>query len=514
MRATGNKIKFYAFLIIVSMVILSVFLFGITFHTYSSISGNATLLALANENTFSLFGLRFAILINIVLIVLTTGLLISLKKYFNLFKKQNEQVTILKSELTHNLLTGLYNKTVLLEKLQSSKNAKLILVDIDEFRKINNFFSYEVGDNVLCYVANKLKEFAYNNNLEVFSVGGDLFALYEDVQDENEDRYFKIINEIKFFLESKPFVIEKTNTSIVLTFTIGICLENEDCFKKANIALKKAKKSKDTFAYYSQHMINKERYQKQIDMANIIKDALKLNQVVPFYQPIINRNGDVIKYEALVRIVKTDINGNENIISPNEFLQESIRLKYYNDIQKLVFLNIVQKLSKNQNIQIAINMSARDIKDNVTNDFIIDIITKYNIAKNIIFEILENEDMSNNKDVIDFLSKVRALGSKIALDDFGTGYSNFSYLLEFNPDYIKIDGSLIKDMNTNAKNHDIVKLIVAFAKNANIKVVAEFVCSKEVFDMCMEMGIDEFQGFYIGKPDRDLSNKMCIGSNK
>jgi EAL domain-containing protein (putative c-di-GMP-specific phosphodiesterase class I) len=96
------------------------------------------------------------------------------------------------------------------------------------------------------------------------------------------------------------------------------------------------------------------------------------------------------------------------------------------------------------------------------------------------------------------------MGVKIAIDDFGTGYSNFSYLLKLRPDYIKIDGSLIKHIDTDDNSIAIVSAILAFSKKLGIKTIAEYVHSKEVYEKCKELGIDEFQGFYLGEPTSSL----------
>lgn len=421
----------------------------------------------------------------------------------NQILEHENNINTLRNELSYDSLTGLLNKTALTKLLKESKFAKLLLVDVDEFRKINNFFSHETGDQVLCKIARKLEEYAQENNMQVFHINGDLFALYEDVIDL-DDKYLDMVNELKQLLESEPYTLEAFDTNILLSFTIGLCLENDDCFKKANIALKKAKKTSKSFVCYTQNLTDKEKYQKQIKTANMIKDALENDKVIPFYQPIFNRQGKIIKYEALVRIVEKNSDGTEKIISPIDFLQTSVKLKHYNDIQQLMFKSISQKILANKDIQIAINMSARDMNDANNNDFVLKTIKKEGIAQNLVIEVLENEDISKNPRIIDFLGKARQLGCKVAIDDFGTGYSNFSYLLKFSPDYLKIDGSLIKDMDKNPQSYNIVKLIVAFAKNANMKVVAEFVCSKDIYDICMELDIDEFQGYYLGEPKKDL----------
>jgi diguanylate cyclase/phosphodiesterase len=94
------------------------------------------------------------------------------------------------------------------------------------------------------------------------------------------------------------------------------------------------------------------------------------------------------------------------------------------------------------------------------------------------------------------------MGAMIAIDDFGSGYSNFSYIIKIKPDYVKIDGSIIKDIDINKDSYAIASAIVAFAKDLGIKTIAEYVHSKEIFNVCKEIGIDEFQGFYLGLPSK------------
>jgi EAL domain-containing protein (putative c-di-GMP-specific phosphodiesterase class I) len=133
-------------------------------------------------------------------------------------------------------------------------------------------------------------------------------------------------------------------------------------------------------------------------------------------------------------------------------------------------------------------------------NFIINQLKEFDVAQNIIFEILESESIDNFKEVIEFIENVKAMGAKIAIDDFGSGYSNFHYLLKLKPDFIKIDGSLIKNLDNDEKAQIIVETIVAFAKKLDIKTVGEFVHSDSIFKKTKEIGIDQSQGFYLGKP--------------
>jgi EAL domain-containing protein (putative c-di-GMP-specific phosphodiesterase class I) len=104
----------------------------------------------------------------------------------------------------------------------------------------------------------------------------------------------------------------------------------------------------------------------------------------------------------------------------------------------------------------------------------------------------------------DFIMKYRNQGIQIAIDDFGTGYSNFAHILKIRPNYIKIDGSLIKNINTDKSSYELVRSIIDFSKALNIKIIAEFVHSADVYDITvLELGVDEFQGFYLGEPGKN-----------
>ncbi len=147
------------------------------------------------------------------------------------------------------------------------------------------------------------------------------------------------------------------------------------------------------------------------------------------------------------------------------------------------------------------NLSIDDIKDANTVQEIINTIIKTNTASRIVFEILESEGIENYDEVEGFITQIKSLGAKIAIDDFGTGYSNFEHILKLNVDYIKIDGSLIKNIEENKKHQIIVETIVDFAKKMGSKTIAEFVCNENIFSIVKNIDVDFLQGFYIGKPD-------------
>jgi EAL domain-containing protein (putative c-di-GMP-specific phosphodiesterase class I) len=116
-----------------------------------------------------------------------------------------------------------------------------------------------------------------------------------------------------------------------------------------------------------------------------------------------------------------------------------------------------------------------------------------------VFEIVESEGIEDYEDVLKFIIKVKSYGCKIAIDDFGTGYSNFTHLLKLQTDYIKIDGSIIKDLDTNLGSRALIKTIVNFAKEMGIKTIAEFVEDEKIFTIVKELGVDYTQGYFFSQ---------------
>ena len=126
------------------------------------------------------------------------------------------------------------------------------------------------------------------------------------------------------------------------------------------------------------------------------------------------------------------------------------------------------------------------------------------MGKKIGFEILESEGIENFDQVLAFINDVKKYGCAISIDDFGTGYSNFEYLMKLKVDYIKIDGSMIKNIDTDINSQMITQTIVDFAKKMQIKTVAEFVCSKNVFEKVAQLDVDFAQGYYFGEPSENI----------
>lgn len=450
------------------------------------------------------------------IVVTTLILIIALFQYFLFFRnlktshyimaKINSELTKKNSEIEYRLyfdiLTGLPNKESLQRDIESMKNPKIVIMDIDNFRKMNNYFGYNICNQVLVYLAELTRRIADKEGMTVYRTGADQFTFVEDKNffiDRYEELAAKLLDTLKGLIIDVEREDEDKQDLIEVHCTVGFSLDEFDTFKKAMLALEHAKSNGKDYFCYLKSIDDTTQYVEQIKRSNLIRNAIINDRIIPFYQPIFNAKKQVVKYEMLARIQNS-----REIISPNVFLDVSKRIKRYVDIEKMLLEKSFKLIADKPEAVISVNLSGRDMTDGDMSVFIIDKINRYKIAHRVVFEILEDENLENLERVVKFIERVKNMGVRIAIDDFGSGYSNFSYILRIKPDFIKIDGSIIKNIDTDDDSRSVAGAIIAFAKKLNITIVAEFVHSKSVFETCVDLGVDEFQGFYLGEPSDSL----------
>ncbi|MBX0310322.1 MAG: diguanylate cyclase, partial [Sulfurihydrogenibium sp.] len=280
-------------------------------------------------------------------------------------------------------LTGLYNRLKLIEDLKDKKNVKLILINIDSFKEINDVYGYEVGDKILKTLAERLKSFVSNHNLQVYKLSGDEFAILVD-------RYFPqnafemFINGLIYYIESNPIEINGYSIKIDITLGIADSIEGncKNLLEKADMALKYAKQQKKPYLFYREDLNIQKKYQENRYWLNVIKDAIKQDNLIVYYQGILNNKTNKIeKYESLIRLKLED-----KIISPFFFLEVAKKSKLYPEITKKVFSEII-KYAKDH--EISINLSVMDILNEDVVSYILNTLKNNNLK--ITFEILESE---------------------------------------------------------------------------------------------------------------------------
>lgn len=402
----------------------------------------------------------------------------------------------LEKNLREDLLTKKGNRYKLLEDISLSSKPYLALLDINRFSEINDFYGHAVGDKVLKIIAKTIKEQLPNSNYILYRVYSDEFAVLVD--NESKENFLKNIKQISENISSKPIKINYKELYIQTTYNISF-EDKENLIETANM-IKKYSKTNKNVTIYDKSLELEKIYEKNIFWTLKIKKALEEDRIVPYYQAIYNLETNKIeKYESLMRLIKED----GSVISPYYFLEISKKSKQYLKLTKRIIRKSFEYF-KDKDFEFSVNLTIKDIKNHEVSSFIIEKLKEYNLASKVVFEIVESEGIDNFEEINNFIDKVKELGCKIAIDDFGSGYSNFEYLIKLNADYIKIDGSLIKDILVNKNNQEIVITIIDFAKRQGFKTIAEFVSSKEIFDKVKELGVDYAQGYYIGEPKVEI----------
>ena len=381
-------------------------------------------------------------------------------------------------------------------------NPNIFIIGINNLKAINTHYGQELMEKMLKHIAFLLSNMSIiNSNYRIYKLGLEEFVLVIDEKNSYED--LNLLSENIFEeIYNKPIILDKMKIIINPIVASSVTLEEnrnnlKNIFLSSRIALNYAYEYNLRF-FVSNTQDNKElaTIENEILWTGKLWDAINEDRVKPFFQGILNVNtGKVEKYESLMRIYEND----GKILSPFAFLGISHKTGLYFKLSENMIKNSF-KFFHDKSVEFSINISPKDINDENIKKTIIKRVKNFPNPQLIIFEIIESEGIDNFDEITDFLESVKKMGCKIALDDFGSGYSNFERISKLPLDYIKIDGSLIKTVDTN-KNHEIlVQMIVKISKKMGVKTVAEFVHSESVYKKIKELGIDFAQGYYISEP--------------
>jgi len=414
---------------------------------------------------------------------------------FDIIKKEiNNTVNSLKNyqknlykSLYYNELTGLPNRKKLMKVIQKGEYP-IILFDIDSFKEINYFYGEEVADEIIKQVAKRLED------QRAFHIKIDEFAVLK-YKKMDKDEIYEFTKRMLKKLE-EPYEIG--DYSIIIKFRAGIAYTHRT-FMRALSALDATRFLNKDIAFCSEAERIRDSYQEHLIWLRKLKVAIENKKIVPFFQPIMNRDAKVCKYEALVRLI--DENG--EVISPYFFLDVAKKSRLYFEITKQVIEKSFEKFH-DLDYEFSINLSTLDMESDVIKEFILEKLSNFRDPERVSFEIVESEDINNSQSAYEFIKELQKFGCKILIDDFGSGYANFDYLLSLGANGLKIDGSLIKNILEDENSQIIVRTIVNFAKEVNMQVIAEFVENEETFEYLKALGVDCFQGYYFSPPKDDL----------
>lgn len=418
----------------------------------------------------------------------------------------------LKKKAYKDALTGLYNRTYLEEIYDqiNLKNYHVALLDIDYFKNINDTFGHEAGDIVLKEVAKILVKNTRKFEDIVIRYGGEEFLIFLKRNPRKLGyQTLNIVERIWEEIQKTSIKIDKEH-SINITASVGINVstDNEkfisEAIKKADVALYRAKSNgRNRIEIYDE---DKENTHKLVSI-NLIKDLIEEKRFICHYQPIIDLSSNKIAYfEALVRLV--DDRG--NLIYPHEFLSVIQNTFLYSKLTKEIIEYNVEILKMYPSITVSINLTPSDLFNKSTISLLKDIAKNKDISRRIYLEIVETENIVSYKKMEETIKLLKRLNYTIGIDDFGSGYSNFIYLIKMNIDFLKIDSTLIKNLDKDETSFIVVSTIKNFCKETGIKTVAEFAENRTIYEKIKQLGIDYVQGYYLGKPapiDDAINNK-------
>jgi diguanylate cyclase (GGDEF)-like protein len=406
----------------------------------------------------------------------------------------------LKEQLYTDHLTGLKNRNALSHDLKKNRYNMLAIIDIDRLQFINDLYGTDIGNQIIKQFANILDIYARQSSYTIYRTSGDEFTICSIENDK--EKFKKFIQNLSEFVIHLPLYIEKLAEEIYIDATIGVSFEKDHLLTHADIALKNAKTTQKPLVVYHESMNTLPKMQNTILWKKKIQYALENDNIIPVFQPIVNNQGEIIKYEALMRIREIDDN-EEKLITPYSFLDIAIATKQYNKLSVKLIQKALKSLIKNQ-CTLSINLTYSDFTDENIIKLLTDNLEKHDIGHRLIFEIVESEDIKDYKLLNRFIKKFKKYGVKIAIDDFGSGFSNFRNIIQTRPDFIKIDGSLIKNIDNDIQAQIMVKAITQVSNELGVKVIAEFVHSKEVLEILKSFNIEQFQGYYFYEPSLEL----------
>lgn len=410
-------------------------------------------------------------------------------------------------------LTGLLNRRRFEEELQVHLaqarrygiTGALLFLDLDHFKDVNDSFGHSVGDELLVGVAQLLSERLPKTGA-VARLGGDEFTIMLPRTETNEAR--RIAEQILAWLRNSPF--EVAEHCIAVSASIGITLVTPDgmgtaeqLLSCADMAMYQAKENgRNCVCVYSADIDWRSRIESGLIWRKRISEALEADQVMLYAQPILDVRLDrVSQYEMLARI--PDENG--RIIDASQFIDSAERFGFVQSIDRWAMRRTIDLLAeysrRDPDLVLEVNVSAAAMADDDLLLMIRDQLAArpFDPSK-LVVEITETVAMANIHQAQRFVSELKRLGCRFALDDFGVGFSSFYQLKHLDVDYLKIDGSFIRDLPRDPVDRHLVRAIVEVARALGKKTIAEFVTDQETLRLVGELGVDYAQGYCLGQP--------------
>ena len=411
----------------------------------------------------------------------------------------------------HDGLTGLPNRVSLQKALEAAfadgEKGSVALLDVDHFKYINDNFGHRAGDQLLVAIGGLLKDMVKEENVQVYRLGGDEFALH--LPDALRGDASHIGERALTALRHYKFPVPGQGCLSTLTGSIGVAtypFQGADVatlLSNVDIAMYQAKDNGRNRVRLHDHNPDDLRgTHKRVHWARELREVLDENRVMLCSQPVVRlRDRTAVHQEILVRIL--DRNG--SMVLPGQFIEVAESLGMAQEIDLRVVSKVIDVLQgpeyRGRKSRFFVNLSRTSISDPHWVRRFHNMLAAARIDHSqLVFEITETAAMSSVDVTQEFITQMKGMGCRFALDDFGAGFSSFYFLKRFDVDYLKIDGSFVRDLATDNASRLFVRALCDVARGLNKQVIAEWVEDQAVMDILVEMGVQYGQGFLFARP--------------
>jgi PAS domain S-box-containing protein len=435
----------------------------------------------------------------------------------------------------HDRLTNLPNRALFLDRLQhalalSKRHANykfaVLLVDVDQFKIINDSLGHVAGDELLINIGQRLRSSMRRNDMvarpvgnpaeapgnepSLARLGGDEFAiLLEDIRDPaGAIRVAERVQEdlgVPFTIQREQIVV---SASMGIASTVGPKTQGEDLLRDADIAMYRAKRvGKGRCEVFDSAM--HADAMRRLTLENDLRKALERGEFRVYYQPIVSlQTGKVAGFEALTRWQRS-----QGIVSPIEFIEVAEQTGLIIPMNRLLLREACRRLRLwqvsfpcNPALTVSVNITAQEfVQPDLTSELVKTLEETRVDANCLHLEIIETIAMGDAEKSSSMLARLKGLGLHLSIDDFGTGYSSLGRLRRLPVDTLKIDRSFIASMESDHENLEIVRAIIMLAHNLGLKVVAEGVETEHQITQLKQLGCEMAQGYYFSRPVDDQS---------
>lgn len=424
------------------------------------------------------------------------------------YTRATRSALAMRHQALHDALTDLPNRVLLYDRLEQAiawsrrhdTMFALLLLDLDQFKDINDTFGHATGDKLLQEIGPRLREVVRESDT-VARLGGDEFALV--LPETDRENAAVAAGRVVQALE-RPLTVEGHPLHVGASVGVAVFPQHGDTsgelLRRADIAMYAAKSSGVRYTLYDEK--DDRETLKRLSLVSELRRALQQGILVLHYQPEVDlASGKVVRVEALARWP----HASRGLIPPSEFIPAAERSGLINPLTEWVVSTVLQQARewrrKGIAVPVAVNLSARSLFDAEFTGRLAHLLKDHGAdASWLTFELTESAVMSDAAHGAAMLHGLRDMGIRLAIDDFGTGYSSLAYLQRLPVHDIKIDRSFVGTMLRDPGSASIVRATIELAHSLGFQLVAEGVESEEIADRLSELGCDAIQGYHVAKP--------------